>query len=128
MRCNIVNVSCVIAGVALGCGLCQWMLPSPAILSAQAPALPAANRGLDFPGDPIAFDTIAVQFAASVVAVDAVKPQSAATAKSKSQEESGSGVIVRIEPHKGTWVITNNHVVAGAKPDEVAVTLNDGRA
>jgi S1-C subfamily serine protease len=62
----------------------------------------------------------------SVVAVDAVKPPSTA-AKTKAQEESGSGVIVNFDSIRGTYVITNNHVVAGAKAADVAITLHDGR-
>jgi serine protease Do len=69
-----------------------------------------------------------------VVAVDAVKPASAtasATEKDKKStkptEESGSGLMVRFEGFRGTFVVTNNHVVSGARADQVTVTLADGR-
>ncbi len=43
-------------------------------------------------------------------------------------EETGSGVIVRPEGQAGLFVLTNNHVVAGASADDVQIYLNDGRA
>ncbi|CAN5627214.1 hypothetical protein BH23PLA1_BH23PLA1_35330 [soil metagenome] len=42
-------------------------------------------------------------------------------------EESGSGVIVRSPNNPATYVLTNNHVVAGAEPQEIRITLHDGR-
>ena len=43
-------------------------------------------------------------------------------------EETGSGVIVRAEGRLGLFVLTNNHVVAGAAPEDVQIYLHDGRA
>ena len=43
-------------------------------------------------------------------------------------EETGSGVIVRSEGSPGLYVLTNNHVVAGASAEDVQVYLNDGRS
>jgi serine protease Do len=42
-------------------------------------------------------------------------------------EETGSGVIVRPERSRAVYVLTNNHVVEGAAPRDVAITLHDGR-
>ena len=41
------------------------------------------------------------------------------------REEAGSGVIVRI--NNGFYVLTNRHVVNGATPDKIEITLADGR-
>jgi len=41
------------------------------------------------------------------------------------REEAGSGVIVRIGD--GFYVLTNRHVVNGATPDKIEITLADGR-
>jgi serine protease Do len=43
-------------------------------------------------------------------------------------EESGSGVIVRPDSETGRYVLTNHHVVEGARPEDVEITLHDGRA
>ncbi|WP_435005376.1 trypsin-like peptidase domain-containing protein [Tundrisphaera lichenicola] len=43
-------------------------------------------------------------------------------------EETGSGVIVRDEVSKGLFVLTNNHVVAGAIAGQIDVFLSDGRS
>jgi serine protease Do len=61
------------------------------------------------------------------VAVDAVKPAPSGGAKGGSQEESGSGVIVKLPGASGVVVITNNHVVGAAPPGKVYITLADGR-
>ncbi len=42
-------------------------------------------------------------------------------------EETGSGVIVSLEERPGRYILTNHHVVEGASPDEILVTLFDGR-
>jgi S1-C subfamily serine protease len=61
----------------------------------------------------------------AVVAIEAVKPPQAG--KTRSTEESGSGVIIQGEAGKNVYVVTNNHVVSGAAPEKIAVTLSDGR-
>jgi serine protease Do len=42
-------------------------------------------------------------------------------------EETGSGVIVRCDSAPGLYVLTNHHVVEGARADKVKLTLGDGR-
>ena len=112
----------VFAGSVAGSfGLSFW-LSSPELLHAQqVPPLPAAPVS-DFTPD--RFEGIVAKVGPSVVAVDAMKPASA-NAKGKAQEESGSGVLVRLE--RGICVVTNNHVIAGASSGEITVTLQDGR-
>lgn len=78
-------------------------------------------------GSPI-FETVVTKLTQSVVSVDAVKPQASTAAnKGKPLEESGSGVLARFDGVSGTYTVTNNHVIAGAKPGEITVTLYDGR-
>jgi serine protease Do len=43
-------------------------------------------------------------------------------------EETGSGVIVRSDKSPGLFVLTNHHVVGGARPDRIRVFLHDGRS
>lgn len=74
------------------------------------------------------FEAVASKVSPSVVSVEAVKPpKTTLGGKGKPVEESGSGVIIKIEGRPGFFVITNNHVVAQAKPEQVTVQLADGR-
>jgi serine protease Do len=43
-------------------------------------------------------------------------------------EETGSGVIVRSDRGPGLYVLTNYHVVQGAKPAKIKIHLQDGRS
>ncbi|WP_238602418.1 S1C family serine protease [Fimbriiglobus ruber] len=78
---------------------------------------------------PDRFEQVIQQIAPAVVSVDAVKPATtpSPTGKSKPTEESGSGVIVRLDAARGYYAVTNNHVVGGARPGEITVNLADGR-
>ena len=42
-------------------------------------------------------------------------------------EETGSGVVMRSQAANGFFVITNNHVIRGAKLDDINLRLPDGR-
>jgi S1-C subfamily serine protease len=67
--------------------------------------------------------------APAVVAVEASKPAtSTANGKTtKPVEESGSGVIVHLDGRPGFFVLTNNHVIAQARPEQISINLSDGR-
>jgi S1-C subfamily serine protease len=69
------------------------------------------------------FEAVIRQTAPSVVSVEAIKPP--APGKTKPIEESGSGVILQIDGVPGPMVITNNHVISGAKPEQITVHLAD---
>src|SRR5262249_2052568 len=90
----------------------------PAPPAALPPALSPAQLGERF-------EAIIRQTAPSVVSVEAVKPP--APGKTKPTEESGSGVIVRIDGVAGPLVITNNHVISGAKVEAITVHLADDK-
>jgi S1-C subfamily serine protease len=72
------------------------------------------------------FERVARKVSPAVVSVEAVKPPTAA-GKSKPVEESGSGFLIRAAGVRETLVLTNNHVISGAAPAQIAVTLADGR-
>jgi S1-C subfamily serine protease len=105
-------------------------LTAPA--AAEAPAVPAAlpaaggevNRLSD------RFEAVARHICPAVVYVEATKPSQSSggfqTTK-KPVEESGSGVLIRAPGRRGSLVLTNNHVVAGARPEKITVNLADGR-
>jgi serine protease Do len=72
------------------------------------------------------FETVARRVSPTVVSVEAVKPGGAA-AKTRLAEDSGSGVICKLGSQAGTFVLTNNHVISQARPDQITVSLADGR-
>lgn len=124
MRNSWTLASIMLLGAVAGGALSELMLRPSGPAYAQPP-LPAAPSGLDS-GTESEFEAVVARLTPSVVSVDAIKPQPA-TGKTKQQEESGSGVIAQFDGQPGTYVITNNHVVAGARPEEVSITLADGR-
>jgi serine protease Do len=115
----------IIGGCAFGGGIAgSGLLNRTDSLNAQSsrPAPPPAAATTLSPaqlGD--RFEAVIRQTAASVVSVEATKPPS--PGKTKPVEESGSGVIVKIDGVPGTLVITNNHVISGAKADQITVHM-----
>lgn len=74
------------------------------------------------------FEIVARNASPAVVSVEASKPAATNNAeKSKPLEESGSGVIIRHGKERGFLVLTNNHVIAQSRPDQITVHLADGR-
>jgi len=113
-------------GLALFCGSSAvWR--GPMQLGAQSQAQPGGH------GDAVVqigdrFEAIASRVTPAVVAVEAVKPAKANTdSKAKPVEESGSGLIVKVEGRPGYVVITNNHVVAQSQTNQITVHAADGR-
>src|SRR3954451_6986843 len=86
----------------------------PASLSSADPLQALSDR----------FEQIAARTLPAVVSIEAVKPPKTTTAgKSKPQEESGSGVIVKLETKPGYYVLTNNHVISGARNDQITIHM-----
>src|SRR5262245_1540343 len=56
------------------------------------------------------FELVARSVSPAVVALQAVKPV-VRGGKSKAEDDSGSGVLVRFPGRRGTFVLTNNHVI-----------------
>jgi S1-C subfamily serine protease len=101
-------------------------LPSSATAQTLSPKLTDAAEVADQLGSH--FEAIASKVSPAVVAVEAVKPAPANDSKKRtSLEESGSGVIIRMPEQQFFLVLTNNHVVAGAKVEQITVQLSDGR-
>ena len=96
-----------------------WLNAQPGSPLGQAdPVLQLSDR----------FETVAARVLPAVVSVEAVKPPKVAPdGKSKPVEESGSGVIVKLDGRPGHFVLTNNHVIAQARPDQITLSLPDGR-
>ena len=106
-------------------GLAGMLLLFRGVPTAQAePSNPAyANNDINRLGE--RFEWVARKLSSSVVALEAVKPP--AVGKTKNVEESGSGVLVRIPGQRGIYVLTNNHVIAGAEARKITVSLADNR-
>jgi serine protease Do len=76
------------------------------------------------------FEAIARKVGPAVVAIEAVKPPRSAGAevgRNKPVEESGSGVVIKVEGRPGYLVVTNNHVIAQARPEQITVHVADSR-
>ena len=69
------------------------------------------------------FEWVARKVMPAVVSIDARK----ARPNGKDKEESGSGVLVRVAGQRGTFALTNNHVVDGSTPLQITVSLADNR-
>jgi len=72
------------------------------------------------------FEAVARKMSPTVVAVEASKVATKG-GKSKTVEESGSGVLVRLPGQKGLYALTNNHVIQQAAPDQITISLADNR-
>ncbi len=72
------------------------------------------------------FELVAKKVGPAVVYVEAAKP-SEKIGSSRHVEESGSGVITRLDGYRDYLVFTNNHVVTGAPAEKIIVHLADGR-
>ena len=116
---------CVFAGGAVGTILLNSF---PALQAQTRPAPPPATVA-NYLASPAQlsdrFEAVIRQIAPSVVSVEAIKPPAAG--KTKPTEESGSGIILKFEGVPGTFVITNNHVIAGAAAGQITVHLADDK-
>jgi len=113
----------VLAGAGIGGFLAVHISPKlTGQATAQSPSI-STESGLRQLGNH--FELVAQKVAPAVVAIEATKL--AVPGKSKSSEESGSGVIIEGESGKNSYVLTNNHVVSGASPEQVTINLADGR-
>jgi serine protease Do len=72
------------------------------------------------------FEAVAKKVGPAVVALEAVKP-STKGGKSRSVDDSGSGVIVHLPGRREAFVLTNNHVVGQAPVNQITINLADSR-
>jgi serine protease Do len=128
MRFQSALLTLALLGTAFAGGWVGVSVSSPTLaISAPSDLPPPTVEDKPTNPAPARFEALVGRIMPAVVSVDAVKPAVPGAAKNKPTEESGSGVLVQLPGYRGTFVITNNHVVAGAKAAEITVTLNDGR-
>jgi S1-C subfamily serine protease len=80
--------------------------------------------------DPVSerFEEVIRKLSPAVVAIEAIKPPAPSlNSNRKPVEESGSGVLVKLDGVRGTLVITNNHVISSAPAQQITVHLADNR-
>jgi serine protease Do len=74
------------------------------------------------------FELVVKKVAPTVVYVESRKPaETGASGIRKTLEESGSGVLTHLDGHKGTFALTNHHVIAGSEASHIIVHCADGR-
>jgi serine protease Do len=109
---------------------------SPAVARPLSPPQDGERRGgqaasstLDSARISERFEYVARKVSPAVVAVEAVKPAPprGSSGKTRSVDESGSGVLIRIARHPGIYVLTNNHVIQQASADQITISLADNR-
>ena len=115
-------------GCAFGGGLASVLiaprLVGPATAQSQLPSVVYPTPGTDVLKIGDRFEMVSRRVSSAVVAVEATKP---AASGGKSSEEAGSGVIIRLDGRPGFFVITNNHVVTQARPDQITLSMADGK-
>ena len=123
-----VVLCCVIGSCALFGGTAMVAIP----LQIGAPATAQGQQGIQSADVATQlgerFETIARKVGPAVVSIEAVKPPRQAVAgKGKPVEESGSGVLIKHTGYSGYLVLTNNHVISFARPEQITIHLADGR-
>jgi S1-C subfamily serine protease len=97
---------------------------------AQSPTTGAAPNNLaELTALSDRFETVARYVLPAVVSIEARKPIAGVSpgAATRTTEDSGTGVIVAAFDSPGSIVITNNHVISGARPEQININLADGR-
>jgi len=103
----------------------RWQSPAQAQTTLSHPSISPSS---DLVRVSDRFEAVARLVSPAVVYVEATKPgASTAGNKTRSVEESGSGLIIRVSGQPNFLVLTNNHVIDQATPDQIAVNLADGR-
>src|SRR3954465_4159339 len=97
------------------------------------PNLTSQRAWADNPTTPVVTDVIALsdrftlvakRLAPAVVSIEARKTGHGSNSK-KMVEDSGSGVVVKLENRPGYFVFTNNHIVENAAPKDIVLLLAD---
>jgi S1-C subfamily serine protease len=124
MTCFLGACSCLGGMLAVFFGI-HGLAPAVAQISPSR----SAGSTLDAARISERFEFVARKVSPAVVAVEAVKqaPARGNTGKTRSVDESGSGVLIRIARQPGVYVLTNNHVIQQAPPDQITISLADNR-
>jgi S1-C subfamily serine protease len=121
MTCFLGACSCLGGTLAVTFGI-HGVSPAVAQISARPTGLDAARISERF-------EYVAHKVSPAVVAVEAVKqtPARGTAGKTRSVDESGSGVLIRLPRYPGVYVLTNNHVIQQAAANQITISLADNR-
>jgi serine protease Do len=103
-----------------------FRLPGAALAQGPSPSGAPGGNLADLSALSDRFESVARYVLPAVVSIEARKPV-IGTSVGKTTEDSGTGVIVAAIDVPGIIVITNNHVISGAKPEQININLADGR-
>jgi serine protease Do len=124
------TLSLIVLGTGAAVGGAAAVLIAPRLVPqaiADTTGVRPAGNLADLGGLSDRFEAVARKLGPAVVSVEAVKPNGTnKDGKARTVEDAGSGVIVADSGGRH-WVITNNHVITGAKIEQVSVNLSDGR-
>lgn len=110
------------AGLAIGGHLDSLRIAQPAQATARTGAVVTSGADvLMLSSDHIG--QVSESIMPSTVHIQAVRKEK----DGRKVEETGSGVIMRSEFVNGYFVVTNNHVIRGARLDDIQLRLADGR-
>jgi serine protease Do len=117
-----------VAGLVIGSrsGLAPWTSPA----EAQAPASSASDRAygeLQSGRTPLQESSELLAKITRLTTNSVVHIQSERRARGRLVEETGSGVIMESTRTRGSFVISNRHVVEGTDLDHISIYLHDGR-
>jgi serine protease Do len=118
----------VLGSLALAVAMNAWPLFGPAAAQPRLtpPTVSSGAESLAQISD--RFESIVQRVLPAVVSVEAVKQaKSTANGKARAVEETGSGVIIKLEGRQTYYVLTNNHVITQASQDHITIHLADGR-
>lgn len=111
-------------------------LPRLAVLMALSISTFAGSAALAQSPPPVVTDVVALserfqliskKLAPAVVSIEARKFNPMASGVKKQSEDSGSGVIVKLDNRPGYYVFTNNHIIENATADNIILQLADGK-
>jgi serine protease Do len=116
--------------MALFLGLCAFLGGLSAMMLSSGTGRVWAwqsDQGKNDTRDPSArFESVARKVSPAVVAIEALKP-STKNGKTRNVDDSGSGVLVRLPGRRGTYVLTNFHVIGQAAADKITLNTSDNR-
>src|SRR5262245_33968380 len=109
-------------GMALLVGVCAFLggLTAVALTSGGVGRLWAWQGETDRSDPSARFEVVAKKVSPAVVALEAVKP-TVKNGKSRNVDDSGSGVLVKLTGKRGTYVLTNYHVIGQAPMDKITI-------
>src|SRR5581483_1516539 len=121
---------CLVMGGCAFLGGAAAVSVGPRLLAQFPAAAPAASpSAADLITLSDCFEAVARRLGPAVVSIEAIKPSGVKSdgKTPRTIEDSGSGVLVAAEDGRGVFIVTNNHVIAGASPGQISVNLADGR-